>query len=564
MDEPISKQLLRLMHNTNQILKIYNDKEQWQHLYPLVVHTAQQYRELYKHYPFAMQARMSLYMSQYDFATNLVINQCVLSAAICSSQHYDEELTELYISIALLEHCCVVTQLNKISQQTMLTVGDKKAWRFRHQLAAKVLLTAKPPAQTMVHILAKLNKYKHALLSTSDIMLYDNAITLCALCNIVAMNITYTAKKNPLSFYKALGELYVKTANSFAQKLIKDLIANIGPHLPGSRIIYSDQAMVYLGSDKANKHILINATNEQKLAWYKVKTTLKDHPLQWQCSDKRILFLAWNTEHIPSPSHTTAVQSNEHDLIDLVSHIKVAHEYSFKGLDKLLTPFNEVKAKLCQAVKPYNKEHQAAKDLRHSLSMVGYDNAPAIIQRVIFEQLVDSSAHPHKHLVRNKLHCFIDILALLVSKNPNHQFEHLALPIYGYVHYLLTHCSAQISPKVCISRTPNKTYSATLATFFGVEVINNEHLNSTLTHLLQDNPWTVPLLEAEQQPKKQLNEKNKLWISLKVVAQTIFKPSLPLTPWQQQTLNEQLKAQGFDSNNDFFEQLQGLSLYNSI
>ncbi|XQF93934.1 hypothetical protein ACOBV9_21055 (plasmid) [Pseudoalteromonas espejiana] len=76
-----------------------------------------------------------------------------------------------------------------------------------------------------------------------------------------------------------------------------------------------------------------------------VKTTLKDQPLQWQCSDKRILFLAWNTEHIPSPSHTAAVQSNEHDLIDLVSHIKVAHEYSFKGLDKLLTPFNEVKAR---------------------------------------------------------------------------------------------------------------------------------------------------------------------------------------------------------------------------
>ncbi|XQF91678.1 hypothetical protein ACOBV8_19355 (plasmid) [Pseudoalteromonas espejiana] len=160
----------------------------------------------------------------------------------------------------------------------MLTVGDKKAWRFRHQLATKVLLTAKPPAQTMVHILAKLNKYKHALLSTSDIMLYDNAITLCALCNVVAMNITYTAKKNPLSFYKALGELYVKTANPFAQQLIKDLIANIGPHLPGSRIIYSDQAMVYLGSDKANKHILINATNEQKLAWYKVKTTLRSTP----------------------------------------------------------------------------------------------------------------------------------------------------------------------------------------------------------------------------------------------------------------------------------------------
>ncbi|XQF93933.1 hypothetical protein ACOBV9_21050 (plasmid) [Pseudoalteromonas espejiana] len=38
-------------------------------------------------------------------------------------------------------------------------------------------------------------------------------------------------------------------------------------------------------------------------------------------------------------------------------------------------------------------------------------------------------------------------------------------------------------------------------------MINNEHLNSTLTHLLQDNPWTGPLLEAEQQPKSSLMRK---------------------------------------------------------
>ena len=159
---------------------------------------------------------------------------------------------------------------------------------------------------------------------------------------------------------------------------------------------------------------------------------------------------------------------------------------------------------------------------------------------------------------------FISILALMVSNNPKQQFEHIALPIYGYVHYLLTHCSAQLCAKVTISSVPNQTYSAPLAAFFGVETINNEHLNTELTQLLSDNPWTKPLLDAEQQPKKALNEQHKLWISLKVVAQTIFKPALPLTSWQKQTLNAQLKAQGFKSEDDFFAQLQGLSLYNSI
>ena len=562
MDEPISKQLVRLLHNTHQILTIYSDKTQWQHLYPLVVQTAQHYRVLYQQHPHALQARLSLYASHYDFATNLVINQCVISTALCASQQFDDELTELYIGVALVEHCCVVAQHNKIAQQQMLTLSDKKIWRFRHQLAAKVLLSAQHPTQNSVRMLAKLNKYKQALLSTSDIMLYDNAITLCALSNIIAMNITYTSKKNPLNFYKALGELYVKTANPFAQRLIKDLIAHIGPHLPGSKIVYSDQAMVYLASDETNKHILINANNEKKLAWYKVKTSLKDQPMQWLCTDKRVLFLAWNNEHLVRKA--PAQISSKAELIALVSHIKVAHEYSFKGLDKLLAPFSEITQKLCQAVRPYNNQHQAAKDLRHSLSMVGYDNAPAIIQRVIFEQLVDTSHHPHKHIVLNKLNSFISILALMVSNNPKQQFEHIALPIYGYVHYLLTHCSAQLCAKVTISSVPNQTYSAPLAAFFGVETINNEHLNTELTQLLSDNPWTKPLLDAEQQPKKELNEQHKLWISLKVVAQTIFKPALPLTPWQKQTLNAQLKAQGFKSEDDFFAQLQGLSLYNSI
>ncbi|MCP4058952.1 MAG: hypothetical protein GY738_16900, partial [Pseudoalteromonas sp.] len=291
MDEPISKQLVRLLHNTHQILTIYSDKTQWQHLYPLVVQTAQHYRVLYQQHPHALQARLSLYTSHYDFATNLVINQCVICTALCASQQFDDELTELYIGVALVEHCCVVAQHNKIAQQQMLTLSDKKIWRFRHQLAAKVLLSAQHPTQNSVRMLAKLNKYKQALLSTSDIMLYDNAITLCALSNIIAMNITYTSKKNPLNFYKALGELYVKTANPFAQRLIKDLIAHIGPHLPGSKIVYSDQAMVYLASDETNKHILINANNEKKLAWYKVKTSLKDQPMQWLCTDKRVLFL---------------------------------------------------------------------------------------------------------------------------------------------------------------------------------------------------------------------------------------------------------------------------------
>jgi hypothetical protein len=106
--------------------------------------------------------------------------------------------------------------------------------------------------------------------------------------------------------------------------------------------------------------------------------------------------------------------------------------------------------------------------------------------------------------------------------------------------------------------------SAPICSFFGVNAINTEHLTQQLTLLLSDNPWTAALLEAEQTPKKHLTEAHKLWITLKVVAQNVFKPELSLTPWQQQTLNEQLKILKWHNQADFYKQLESLELFNSI
>jgi hypothetical protein len=85
-----------------------------------------------------------------------------------------------------------------------------------------------------------------------------------------------------------------------------------------------------------------------------------------------------------------------------------------------------------------------------------------------------------------------------------------------------------------------------------------------LLQLLSDNPWANTLLQAEQTAKKQLTNEHKLWVALKVIAQRVFKPELKLTPWQQQTLSEQLRLNGWDDERPFYAQLAGLQIYNNI
>ncbi|KAA1153616.1 hypothetical protein EU510_07400 [Pseudoalteromonas sp. FUC4] len=562
MDEAVSTTLEQLLNNTQLFLSYYNNKQKWTALYPIASKLAEQYRVLYAEQPFALQARLTLYNPSYSYATNLVVSQSVITAAFCKSQNYDSALSELYIVAALIEHLCVGAQLNKLCKQTPFQDSDKKIWKMRHQLAAKVMLSSGDSAKPVTQLLAKLSKYKQALVSAPKIMLYDGGITLIALANIISINVTSNTANKHINLFKALTDLYIRTPNLFALQLIKSLIAHLGPLLPGSRVLYAEQTMIYLATDAQQRHVLISTANANKLAWYRVKAALNDNPKQWHCTDKTISFKVFNSEHVKSKSEVEVDKAQS--LLQLISNIKLQHEYSYKGLSQLMAPHPLVIANLCEAVKPYNKEHQAAKDLKHSLSMVGYYNAPAIIQRVVFEQLVNVTPHPLQAYVTSRLNGLVKIMALLVSKNKHEQFEHITLPLYAYVHFLLTHCSTQLSRKTLIDDTPNKKLSAPICSFFGVNVINSEQLAQQLTHLLSDNPWTAKLLEAEQTPKKHLTDFHKLWITLKIVAQNVFKPELSLTPWQQQTLNEQLKILKWDNQADFYQQLESLELFDSI
>mgnify|MGYP001074705851 FL=1 len=560
MEAPLSGKLKKLFESTQLLLSSHNNKSQWHTFYPLVCKLSEQYAALYKQNPAALQAQLNLYKTHYSYATNLVVNQCVLTCALCSSQNYDNDLTELYISASLVEHLCVAKQLNKLAQQQTFNEADKKMWQLRHKLAAKVLLTAKQPAHQIAHILAKLGKYKHALLDTPKIMLYDGASVLVALANILALNVTCNEKQQHINFYKAVADLYIRTPNSFAQTLLKALVAHVGQYVPGSQIVYADQAMVYLATDTQGRHIIVNNANT-KMAWYRIKASLMDDSKAWECNDNRLFLKVWDSEYLNIPNSELSVQA---PLYQLVKQIKTQKEYSFKALNTLLTPYPDVIKSVCLAVKHYNKELLPAKDLRHSLSMVGYDKAPAIIQGVVFQQLVNSIAHPLHAFLCTRISCLVNILELLVKHNPRVQGERISLSLYAYLYYVLIHYSADVSRKITIDQTPNKSLDTPFGTFFGVNNLDASHLNSELNELLSGDPWASALLNAEQLPKKQLDDAGQLWAALKVVAQRILKPNQPLTAWQQQILNQQLSRHGWQSEADFNQSLLGLGLHNSI
>ena len=137
MEAPLSGNLKKLLESTQLLLGSHNNKNQWHTFYPIVCKLAEQYAALYKQNPAALQAQLNLYKTHYSFATNLVVNQCVLTCALSASQNYDKHLTELYISASLVEHLCVANQLNKLAQQQTFTNTDTKMWQLRHNSLPK-------------------------------------------------------------------------------------------------------------------------------------------------------------------------------------------------------------------------------------------------------------------------------------------------------------------------------------------------------------------------------------------------------------------------------------------
>lgn len=557
-----SEQLTSLYDKTHQLLRLYNNKSQWCHTYPLLNQLAEQYHLLYKKHPNALQAQLSLYVQSYGYTTNLVVTQCTLIAALSKSLHYSKQVSEQLISVCLTNYLCVQVQTNKLAKKQSLNLQEKKQWQARHQLAIKLLQSAKAPTSHIARILAPLNKYKQALLSTPKIMIYNGATILVALANIIAMNITYREANDHVSLHKAIADIYVRTPNSFAQHALKSLVSEIGPYLPGSVTTFSEQLLIYVGKTSNNKLLIVNLNDEKRVRWHAVTAQISCVDKQRLTKDKRLIYGIWFNEHLAAPIDTSA--NSQQGILLLISQLKIQTEYSYRALAKLLNNQVETINNLREAVRPYNKEHLAGKDLRHCLSMVGIDNAPAIIQRVLFQQLVQIQNHPLKEHIQTRVEAVIKILELLLSKQKKYQFEQIALPIYAYVNYLFEHCSNSLTRKTLTEKENKSDISCPLAWIFGVSIHDSDQLCDSLLNLVGDNPWTQPLLDAERLPKHQLSFESELWVALKLLVINVYQPDTFVSSWQKQTLKSVLLKLEWQTSENFYALIPDLNLSSSV
>ena len=556
MENVTPRELARLFDSTHQLLKLYHQKQKWSQIFPLLSNLAERYYLLYQACPKGMQAQLSLYVPNHGYTTNLVVNQCVVACILCRSLNYNQAISEQIISCCLANYLCVQSQSNKLAAGQALTAQDKKLWQCRHQLAAKLLKDSGPHTLSIQHLLARLNKYKQALLSAPKIMIYDGATTLVALANIIAMNTTYRESGGHISVHKALADIYLRTPNEFAQNAIKALIAHIGPYIPASEVKYAEQVLIYLATDEHGRHILVDASRPEKIRWHRFKASLTIFDKQRHCKDSRLLYTIWFSENINFAEPQPINRQRRQHYLELISTLKVSHEYSYRGLNKLLSPYPELITQLTVASKPYNKEQQRAKDLRHCLSMVGYDNAPAIIQKVLFQRLVATTSHPLFQHISKRLENMVRIIQALFKHTDSIQFEQVTLPLYAYVLYLCEHQATSISRKTVFEQAEEQVISPPLACLFGVSHLNQEPLTEYLNQLIGDNCWTQHLLGSEQHKKQTLDINEKHWVAIKLFTYYVFQPKALFSSWQEQIIFDSLSAAGWQSKADFYAYLK--------
>lgn len=561
MEELTPQKLASLFDKTNSLLGLHNQKSKWRHIYPLLSQLAHHYERIYQYKPQSLQAQFSLYVPSYGYTTNLVVNQCVVTTALCKSLGYDSQITQQLICVSLSNYLCVQEQSNKLAAKQPLNEQEKRQWQCRHQLAVKLLQAGEMPVNGIALTLARLTKYKYALLNTPKTVMYDNATTLVALANIIAANITYRTCNSHISFFKAIADIYIRTPNRYAQHALKSLIAHIGPHIPGSLVTVNEQPLRYITTTKQRLLLVDVESSKQKVKWHSVKGNLPEAIKQQPCTDKRLLFAVWFSEHIKNPVLTVTNNSN---YLSLISQIKSQNEYSYKGLEKIIGHDQHTVDLICHAVRHYNNEHQVAKDLRHSLSMVGIFNAPAIIQRVLFEQLANQIQHPYQQHIQTRLSAIIDTLSILVKHSDLYYFEQLTIPIYGYVNYLLTMQSPQLSRKIFTPQLVSGTVSTPLAAIFGVAAVDNKKLTAFMSELLPNNEYAQALLNAEQHKKSDLDEAAKLWVTLKLLILQVFVPDMCLSSWQKEVSEQTLQMLGWDDAKQLNIHIQSLGLSNSI
>ncbi|TMO64978.1 hypothetical protein [Pseudoalteromonas aurantia] len=532
--EASPKQLKRLFDHTHQALRLYYNKEKWPAIYPTLTQLAERFVLMYNHTPNALHAHLQFYAADHGYTTNLVVNQCIVICALCHANGYSSQFTEELVLACLSDHICSTNETNRLANAKSLNVQEQKLLKLRHQIAIKMLKSAKVPSGQLQRILARLDKYTAAITGVKHIPLYDNTTVLVCLAKRISKAITPRPKVRTFNITQTIKSLYVNTHNQFAQSSLTALAQQFAHYPTGVMVNYkSDHAMVLA---KANKSITLGILKDNKVAGV-VKTSKQLSPFYKPIitTDKTLLYSIWFNDQVielPQREH-----NNKDMILEAVGKLGQEQYIEFKAIEKTIAPFTQLEQALRHAARQYNRQGQKATTLRHCLTMVGLDTAGLLCQRVLLETLLAEQPHPFSADIWCKYTLINKIIFVLLSKSKPESFEALLGPFTAVIYFIVLNHDSQIMRLVTPPSDDFSQIPISTACIFGFEQLDGSLLNEFVQDNFRFSKMHNAFAETELTEKQSLSVDAKLFSAIKLITVIILTGETQLTAWQSQVLD---------------------------
>lgn len=553
--------LKKIIEKTHQLLKLYYNKQHWQHINPLIAQLSEAYVKLYQSCSVSLNAQLQLFIKDHGYATNLVVNQTVIILAICKQFKYSEKVTTELVSASLGNYLCVANECNTLARGEALSPQANKQWQFRHHLAVKLLSANNQTNSEVTHILMRLSKYQKALCYPELINLYDLKTIIVALADLIAQQITpKNSQSATIGLKSCLAGLYLKSESSKVSGVIKGLVNELNYPFQGQLTKYKGYNAFCLNYEQNTTELCVLNSNKQ-VQRVKTKQSLqfRDSPL---ClSDPTLIYGIWFNKKQSTPCERT--NDNRDDTIETAISLG-KHEYiSYQQIEKALGSNPIVIERLLLAASQYNKQQQKAGDLRHSLTMVGLDNASLMCQRVLLEQSLDEYAHPLMVEVLSRYETTKKVINAFVANQTTYHFEEITGPFTAYIYYLLS-TYQDIKWAIPNLNFDDQITPLSYASIFGVNDVNNQEVCQAIhTHFSFSAPHKAFITSERSDKNKQVGLASAL-IFIKITTYHLLKPEISFSAWQKNLINEQLKHLDLPDFNAFIEQILSQGPFNPI
>lgn len=553
--------LQKVIEKTHLLLRLYYNKQQWRHIHPLLAQLSEAYIKLYQANPLSLNAQLHLFIKSHGYTTNLVVNQIVIVLAICKRLKYSNKVTSELISSCLANYLCVTNESNTKAQGLALSTQAKRQWQFRHHLAIKLLDKSSQAHAEVKHILMRLDKYQQALNYPELVNLYDLKSIIVSLADLIAQQITpQNSQKPPLSLKACLAGLYLKSQNLKVRQVLKSIVEELQYPFQGLITKYKGyNAFCISRSGNTTELCVVNNAKQFQRINTRQNLAFRDKPVT--LSDPTLIYAIW---FIKNTSAEIPVSGDaENKIIETATGLG-KHEYvSYSQLEKAISDNKQLVERLLLAASQYNKQQKKAGDLRHSLTMVGLNNASLMCQRVLLEQGLEDYAHPLMAEVLSRYETTKKVINAYVALQTHYHFEEITSPFTAYIYYLLS-TYQDIKWAIPSINFDEQLVPFSYACIFGVNDVDNRPVCEAIKSNFSFSASHKAFISSERSDKQEQLGLARAMIFIKLTTYSILKPEVPVSAWQKGLIKEQINLLGLPDYASFIDKIISQAPYNPI